>query len=313
MVSANSLITSVDTKHEDQIHDCQFDFYGTRLATASSDKSIKIFEVNNDKTTYLTQITSHDGPVWQLSWAHPKFGPILASAGFDKKVMVHQEQADGTWKTIYSFEDHKTSVNTCQFAPAEFGLILACGSCDGNVSVIYNQEGKWESCLFDAHASGVNALSWAPSPNMGSLICEPSNAEKNERKKRIVVAGNNQAIKIYEEVTHGEWREERNLEGHSDWVRGVAWAPSTGLNRDVIASCDHQGEARVWTKQDGVEWESKILRKFSYPLWDVSWSVTGNVLAVSGGDNNVSLWRELPDGGWKCISDSDDTAQQTGS
>ena len=95
--------------------------------------------MNNDKTTYLTQITSHDGPVWQLSWAHPKFGPILASAGFDKKVMVHQEQADGTWKTIYSFEDHKTSVNTCQFAPAEFGLILACGSCDGNVSIIYNQ------------------------------------------------------------------------------------------------------------------------------------------------------------------------------
>ena len=35
MVAANSLITSVDTGHEDQIHDCQFDFYGTRLATAS--------------------------------------------------------------------------------------------------------------------------------------------------------------------------------------------------------------------------------------------------------------------------------------
>ena len=35
MVAANSLITTVDTQHEDQIHDCQFDFYGTRLATAS--------------------------------------------------------------------------------------------------------------------------------------------------------------------------------------------------------------------------------------------------------------------------------------
>lgn len=53
-----------------------------------SDKSIRIFEVNNDKTTYLTSFTTHDGPVWQLSWAHPKFGPILASAGFDKKVKI---------------------------------------------------------------------------------------------------------------------------------------------------------------------------------------------------------------------------------
>lgn len=31
--------------------------------------------------------------------------------------------------------------------------------------------------------------------------------------------------------------EEKKLEGHSDWVRDVAWAPSTGLSRSQIASC----------------------------------------------------------------------------
>ena len=29
---------------------------------------------------------SHEGPVWQLSWAHPKFGNILASCSYDRKV-----------------------------------------------------------------------------------------------------------------------------------------------------------------------------------------------------------------------------------
>jgi len=310
MVAANSLITSVDTGHEDQIHDCQFDFYGTRLATASSDKSIRIFEVNNDKTTYLTSFTTHDGPVWQLSWAHPKFGPILASAGFDKKVIIHQEQNDGSWRPIKVFEDFQTSVNTVQFAPAEFGLVLACGCSDGKISIIYNQGNEWEKYNFEAFPSGVNSLSWAPSSDMGSLICEPSAAEKNERKKRLVAAGNGNDVHIYEEVSHGDWKAEKELKGHTDWVRSVAWAPSTGLNRDIIASCDHNGEVRVWTKQAGVEWESTILRQFSFPLWDVSWSVTGNVLSVSGGDNNVSLWRQLPDGTWKCISDADAEALQ---
>ena len=35
----------------------------------------------------------------------------------------------------------------------------------------------------------------------------------------------------------GEWVAEQKLEGHSDWVRDVAWAPSIGLPRSVIASC----------------------------------------------------------------------------
>lgn len=42
MVSVES---TIDTNHEDMIHDAQMDYYGTRLATCSSDKSIKIFEL----------------------------------------------------------------------------------------------------------------------------------------------------------------------------------------------------------------------------------------------------------------------------
>jgi len=32
-------------------------------------------------------LSRHNGPVWQLAWAHPKFGNVLASCGFDKKVL----------------------------------------------------------------------------------------------------------------------------------------------------------------------------------------------------------------------------------
>lgn len=31
-------------------------------------------------------VCSHDGAVWQVAWAHPKFGNILASCSYDRKV-----------------------------------------------------------------------------------------------------------------------------------------------------------------------------------------------------------------------------------
>ena len=36
---------------------------------------------------------------------------------------------------------------------------------------------------------------------------------------------------------NGQWVEEQKLDSHSDWVRDVAWAPSIGLPKSVIASC----------------------------------------------------------------------------
>ena len=39
------------------------------------------------------------------------------------------------------------------------------------------------------------------------------------------------------------------------------------------------------------------------PIQTDIFSVTGNILAVSGDDNHVSLWRESPDRSWNCISD----------
>jgi protein transport protein SEC13 len=34
--------------HDDMIHDAGLDYYGRRLATCSSDKTIKIFEIEGD-------------------------------------------------------------------------------------------------------------------------------------------------------------------------------------------------------------------------------------------------------------------------
>ncbi|KAF3860529.1 hypothetical protein F7725_000784 [Dissostichus mawsoni] len=49
------------------------------------------------------------------------------------------------------------------------------------------------------------------------------------------------------------------------------------------------GRVFIWTCDDpaGNTWTAKLLHKFNDVVWHVSWSITGNILAVSGGDNKV--------------------------
>ena len=103
---------------------------------------------------------SHTGPVWQVAWAHPKFGNILASCSYDGQVLIWREQTQGpsagTWTKIKEHSLHTASgtstsavlmqqlyltifrctVNSISWAPHELGAILACASSDGKLSVL---------------------------------------------------------------------------------------------------------------------------------------------------------------------------------
>ena len=53
-------------------------------------------------------LCSHDGPVWQLAWAHPMFGNLIASCSYDKKVIIWKE-TNGSWGKLYEYTNHDSS------------------------------------------------------------------------------------------------------------------------------------------------------------------------------------------------------------
>lgn len=57
----------IETQHEDMVHDSQFDYYARKLATCSSDRTVKIFDVNGEIYHNSATLTCHEGPVWQVS------------------------------------------------------------------------------------------------------------------------------------------------------------------------------------------------------------------------------------------------------
>jgi protein transport protein SEC13 len=294
-------MTQLSNLHEDMIHDCALDYYGKRLATCSSDKTIKIFAIDGENHSLLETLRGHEGPVWQVSWAHPKFGNILASASYDGKVIVWQER-QGQWSKLTEHAYHHSSVNAVQWGPHEHGAILACASSDGKVSVLeFKDDGSWEIKTFSAHVIGCNAVSWAPATTPGSLVQTAAPVAPTTQRK-FVTGGSDNLVKIWcFNPDSKTYTEEITLEGHQDWVRDVAWAPSI-LPKSYIATASQDKCVIIWTA-DSPEgpWSKKVLQMDAV-VWRVSWSLSGNVLAVSGGDNKVTLWKETLKGEWENVS-----------
>lgn len=202
-------------------------------------------------------------------------------------------------------------------------------------------DGSWDADIFNGHAIGCNAVSWAPAVLPGSLITPslPSQAASQpgaptsgtgsiQTVKRFASAGCDNVVRIwgYNE-TNRCWAEEETLAGHTDWVRDVAWAPNIGLPRAYMATASQDRTVLIWTKDSPEKpWVKTPLDpsslgtsatpgaptaatpsaapgKFPDVVWRVSWSLAGNILAVSCGDGKVSLWKENLKGVWECVNE----------
>lgn len=226
---------------------------------------------------------------------------ILASASYDGKALIWREE-NGQWSNIAQHSVHTGSINSVQWAPQEYGALLLCASSDGKVSVVeYKDEGKPEHVIFPAHSMGVNSASWAPSSVTGSLVQSQGQTANQEQPRRIVTGGCDNKVNIWKYDGESKtYVKETSLEGHTDWVRDVAWSPSV-LSKSYIASASQDKTVIIWTQEGNEPWKKKLLKtdKFADVVWRVSWSLSGNVLAVSGGDNKVTLWKENLDGEWE--------------
>jgi len=309
----------VDTQHDDMVHDAQLDYYGCKLATSSSDRTVKIYDVSGSTYIHTKTLQGHEGPVWEVSWAHPKFGVVLASCSFDGSVLLHRERAPGDWMLLSANRNlHESSVNSVSFAPHEYGLIVAAASSDGFVSILsHNEDDTWSIDKFLDNSLGVNAVSWAPYElDPGPTNSESDEGQTQQKLLRLVTGGCDNRIRFWVRDMDGKWKEDPDAVlgtgvSHMDWVRDVAWAPTSLANQNLVASCSEDGKVIIWVRaQDGI-WQPTLLNEFDAPVWRLSWSVTGNILAVSSGDGDVTLWKQQLDGDWSKVSTVDDVVSKS--
>jgi protein transport protein SEC13 len=221
--------------------------------------------------------------------------------------LVHREQRPGVWIVLHNAQMiHESSINGVAFAPHEFGLMLATASSDGRVAILKHLPNHtWSIEYITDCSTGVNAVCWAPFGSYcdANVVPPTENGTANhhvpaDQQPRIATAGCDNVIRFYV-CRQGQWTLEHSTAntniGHTDWVRDVAWAPCLLPNHNTLASCSEDRTVIIWTQKPNSgasdEWTGTVLHTFDDPVWRVSWSVTGHLLAVSSGDSNMTLWK----------------------
>lgn len=284
-------------------HDVQLDYYGRRAAAAcgapvqpddnqalpEGDFTVHVWDITDGQQKPIAQLKGHDGPIWKVAWAHPKFGSLLATCGYDMKVIIWKE-VNGQWAKAYLDTSHSASVNDIEFCPWEHGLRLACASSDGTISVLTYEpmQAQWRRTNFQAHNCGVQTVSWMP-------VCS-RDAAHGLPIMHLGSGGCDNTVCIWKCDASEVWTQETPLlmHGHTDWVRQVAWRPD---GTSTLASGGWDKAVIIWKQEiEGHPWRQLCKIQVAGKVEGIAWSVTGSVLAVSLESGDVSLYRESDDG-----------------
>jgi len=274
-------IATPDLTHADIIRQVAWSSDGTRVATASDDKTARVWDAGTGQP--ITAPLQHDDRVGRVVWspdgrylatesgtaarvwdartgvaaspplAHPGYVRAIAWSPEGRRLLTASDAAARIWSTATwdpsSPITHDRTIVTAAWRPD--GEAIATGNQDGTVHI-------WNSRTREAltsplrHRRSIAALSWSPD---GTRIATAS----EDRTARIWDARTGQAVTPFLE--------------HNGEVRAVAWSPDG--TRIATGSDDL---SRVWDARFGQALTPSLAMRTDW----LAWSLDGTHLATAG-------------------------------
>ncbi|MCX4633089.1 trypsin-like peptidase domain-containing protein [Streptomyces sp. NBC_01443] len=239
--------------HTDSVLSVAFSPDGKTLATASADKTVRLWNVTTGKTRRT--LTGHINAVNSVAFSPD--GKTLATASTDKTARLWNLSTGKTRKTLTG---HTNSLLAVAFSPD--GKTLATASDDQTARLWDVSTGKTRKTL-TGHTNWVEAVAFSPDG------------------KTLATASDDQTVRLWN-VKTGKTR--KTLTGHTHWVFGVAFSP----DGKTLATASDDKTVRLWNVTTGKT--RRTLTGHINAVNSVAFSPDGKTLATASSDNLEKLW-----------------------
>ena len=226
---------------------------GQLIATASSDKTVKLWQLNG---TLLHTFIHHKAAVWDVAISPDS--QTFVSGGRDRTVLLWQR--DG--RLLNQLKGHQDEVLGVAFSPN--GQTIASASRDKTVK-LWQKDGTLIDTL-KGHKSSVWQAVFSPDG------------------RAIATSSEDKTVKLWKLNEKGRYDLERTLKDHTNEVRNVVFSP----DGKTIASVSHDRTAKLWERDSG-----KLLHTLEghdSPITGVVFSPDSQRVITAGWDGAVQVW-----------------------
>jgi WD40 repeat protein len=240
--------------HEHLVYALAFSPDGRLLATASSDRTVKLWSLPSGREMHT--LTGHERAVYRLAFSPD--GRLLATASLDGTLRLWEPRAGVLLRTL---RGHRAGVSSLAFSPD--GLTLASGdrSDEGRVR-LWSVDAGVHSLQLRGHRDDVQGVLFSPD---GSLLATTS----HDRTARLWNPRTGEPLSVLV---------------HQGQVYGAAFSPDGSR----LATASHDRTARIWESVSGHLLHTLSGHEGYLPA--LAFSPDGRLLATASVDRRARLW-----------------------